>query len=60
MVEKFVVFDALTGETRIEEIEVEVPDIKEEEIIPQPTIEERINKLEEVYTKLLSTLNIEI
>ena len=60
MVEKFIVFDALTGKTRIEEIEVEVPDIKEEEIIPQPTIEERINRLEEIYTKLLSTLNIEI
>ena len=57
MIEKFVKFDATTGETSV--IEMEVPDIIEE-IVPQPTIEERINRLEEVYTKLLSTLNIEI
>ena len=57
MIEKFVKFDATTGETSV--IEMEVPDIIEE-LVPQPTIEERINRLEEVYTKLLSTLNIEI
>ena len=45
MVDKFIVYDAKTGETRIEEIEVE--DVIEElEPIQSPTIEERLLKLE--------------
>ena len=45
MVDKFIVYDVKTGETRIEEIEVE--DVIEElEPIQSPTIEERLLKLE--------------
>ena len=46
MIEKLVIYDVKTGETHIEEIEV--PDIKEEEIIPQPTLEDKVRELEEV------------
>lgn len=53
-----VIYDVKTGKTRIEQIEVE--DVVEETQPSQPTIEERVTKLEEVYTKLLSTFNIEI
>lgn len=46
MVEKRIVFNATTGETTIEEVEVQ--EIVEEIIPPQPTIEERVNSVEEV------------
>lgn len=43
MIEKITIYDVKTGETRIEEIEVE--DVIEE-LEPTPTIEERLLKLE--------------
>lgn len=46
MIEKLIIYDVKTGETHIEEIEV--PDIKEEEIIPIPTLEDKVRELEEV------------
>ena len=45
MIEKIIIYDVKTGETRIEEIEVE--DVIEDlEPIQSPTIEERLLKLE--------------
>ncbi|MBQ6630521.1 MAG: hypothetical protein IJH55_00105 [Romboutsia sp.] len=60
MVEKFVVFDALTGETRIEEIEVEVPYIKEDEILPTPTLEDKVRELEEVNAMQDELINVSL
>ena len=49
-----VIYDAKTGETRIEEIEV--PDIVEElEPIQSPTIEERLLKLENADIDIIAT-----
>ena len=54
MVDKFIVYDVKTGETRIEEIEVE--DVIEElEPIQLPTIEERLLKLENAYIDIIAT-----
>ena len=45
MIEKIIIYDVKTGETRIEEIEVE--DVIEDlEPIQSPTIEERLLRLE--------------
>lgn len=54
MIERLVVYDVKTGETRIEEIEV--PDIIEElEPIQPPTIEERLLKLENADIDIIAT-----
>ena len=54
MVDKFIVYDVKTGETRIEEIEVE--DVIEElEPIQLPTIEERLLKLENADIDIIAT-----
>ena len=60
MVEKFIVFDALTGEAHIEEIEVEVPYIKEEEIISTPTLEDKVRELEEVNAMQDELINVSL
>ena len=49
-----IIYDAQTGETRIEQ--VEVPDVPLEPPIPQPpTIEERVYKLEDNSVDLIAT-----
>ena len=54
MIEKITIYDAKTGETRIEEIEV--PDtIEELEPIQLPTIEERLLKLENADIDIIAT-----
>ena len=54
MIEKITIYDAKTGETRIEEIEV--PDIVEElEPIQLPTTEERLLKLENADIDIIAT-----
>ena len=54
MLDKFIVYDVKTGETRIEEIEVE--DVIEElEPIQPPTIEERLLKLENADIDIIAT-----
>lgn len=55
MVDKFIVYDVKTGETRIEEIEV--PDIVEElEPIQPPTTEEKVSTLEQNESKFMQIL----
>ena len=54
MLDKFIVYDVKTGETRVEEIEVE--DVIEElEPIQLPTIEERLLKLENADIDIIAT-----
>lgn len=54
MLDKFIVCDVKTGETRIEEIEVE--DVVEEaEPVQLPTIEERLLKLENADIDIIAT-----
>ena len=54
MIEKITIYDAKTGETRIEEIEVE--DVIEElESIQLPTTEERLLKLENADIDIIAT-----
>ena len=54
MIEKITIYDVKTGETRIEEIEVE--DVIEElEPIQLPTIEERLLKLENADIDIIAT-----
>lgn len=59
MVEKAVIFDALTGETRIEEREV--GEVVEEVLPPQPpTLEERIKEVEEVNSFQDDLINVSL
>lgn len=44
MIEKRIVFNATTGETTIEEVEVEEI-LEHEKLLPEPTIEERVELL---------------
>lgn len=46
MIENFVKFDATTGEITIEYMEV--PDIVEEEVVKEPTLEDKVRELEKV------------
>lgn len=51
MVDKFIVYDVKTGETRIEEIEVE--DVVEEVVPQKPTLDERVEYLENTLNELI-------
>lgn len=53
MIQKQIIYDAKTGETRIEEIEVENVDMILEHPSQEPTIEERLLSIEEVILNLL-------
>ena len=54
-----VIYDAKTGETRIEQVEVETPEILEE-VIPTPTLEEKVRELEEVIATQDELINISL
>lgn len=54
MIKKFTIYDVKTGETRIEEIEVE-DIIEEAKPIQPPTIEERLLKLENADIDIIAT-----
>ena len=51
MIEKRIVFNATTGETTIEEVEVEEI-LEHEKLLPEPTIEERVELLEDENKKI--------
>lgn len=51
MIEKRIVFNATTGETTIEEVEVEEI-LEHETLLPEPTIEERVELLEDENKKI--------
>ena len=51
MIEKRIVFNATTGETTIEEVEVDEI-LEHEKLLPEPTIEERVELLEDENKKI--------
>lgn len=55
MKQKQVIYDCITQETKVEEVEIE--DIIEEfpNIIPEPTLEERVLKIEEHSVEIIAT-----
>ena len=56
MIEKRIVFNATTGETTIEEVEVEEI-LEHEKLLPEPTIEERVELLEDENKKIKEVNN---
>ena len=56
MIEKRIVFNATTGETTIEEVEVEEI-LEHETLLPEPTIEERVELLEDENKKIKEVNN---
>lgn len=53
-----VVYDVKTGETNIEYIEV--PDILEEDVVKEPTLEDKVRELEKVYAIQNELINISL
>ena len=56
MIEKRIVFNATTGETTIEEVEVEEI-LEHEKLLPEPTIEKRVELLEDENKKIKEVNN---
>ena len=56
MIEKRIVFNVTTGETTIEEVEVEEI-LEHEKLLPEPTIEERVELLEDENKKIKEVNN---
>ena len=56
MIEKRIVFNATTGETPIEEVEVEEI-LEHEKLLPEPTIEKRVELLEDENKKIKEVNN---
>ena len=54
-----VIYDVKTGETRIEQVEVESPEILEE-VISTPTLEDKVRELEEVNAMQDELINISL
>ena len=54
-----VIYDAKTGETTIEQVEVESPEILEE-VTPTPTLEDKVRELEEVNAIQDELINISL